>query len=56
MYFFYIPTTSATRIFAEPQRYYLIFDNLQYSLACKIKWISVFILNFFIILLELTIK
>ena len=56
MYFFYIPTTSATRIFAEPQIYYLIFDSFQYSLACKLNYISVFILDFFIIFLELTIK
>ena len=42
-------------IFAEPQIHYLIFDNFQYSLACKLNYISVFILNFFIIFLELTI-
>ena len=34
---------------------YLIFDIFQYSLACKLNYISVFILNF-IIFLELSIK
>ena len=33
-----------------------LFDNFQYSLACKLNYISVFILNFFTIFLELTIK
>ena len=45
-----------TRIFGEPQICYLIFDIFQYSLACKLNYISVFILNFFIIFLELTLK
>ena len=45
-----------TRIFGEPQIGYLIFDIFQYSLACKLNYISVFILNFFIIFVELTIK
>ena len=45
-----------TRIFGEPHIYYLIFDNFQYLWACKLNYISVFILNFFIIFLELNIK
>ena len=44
---------NVSRIFAEPQICYLIFDifsiYFQYSLACKLNNISVFILNFFII-------
>ena len=47
---------NVTRIFGEPQICYLIFDIFQYSLACKLNYISEFVLNFFIIFLELTIK
>ena len=45
-----------TRIFEEPQICYLICDIFQYSLAYKLNYIRVFILNFFIIFVELTIK
>ena len=56
LYFDYIRNSlHVTQIFAEPQ-ISLIFDIFQYSLACKLNYISVFVLNFFIIFLELTIK